>query len=168
MQEEITQDEIIEAHQKLSEFSDGFETLYVQRQADHIHFVRPCIHTLSHFAPETTRIGPAVLHSQWTMERTIGNLGEEIKQYSNPFANLAQRGLCCCQVNSLKAMIPDLEPPENPIPRGGRILGMVMFYSGQWTLPPMKYEKLRQTLFIDIKDIWKIMAQFHISLGGHA
>lgn len=57
------------------------------------------------------------------MERTIGNLGEEIKQHTNAFANLAQHGIRRCQVNALKAMIPDIEPPENPIPRGGRDLG---------------------------------------------
>ena len=47
------------------------------------------------------------------MERTIGNLGEEIRQPSNPFANLSQRGLRRSQVNALKAMIPDLEEPVN-------------------------------------------------------
>ncbi len=41
------------------------------------------------------------------MERTIGNLGEEIRQPSNPYANLSQRGLLRCQVNALMAMIPD-------------------------------------------------------------
>jgi hypothetical protein len=56
------------------------------------------------------------------MERHIGNLGEEIKQHSNVFANLAQRGLRRCKINALKAMIPDLEPPENPVPRGAKVL----------------------------------------------
>jgi hypothetical protein len=39
----------------------------------------------------------------------IGNLGKEIKQHSNPFANLSQRGIRHAQVNAIKAMIPDLE-----------------------------------------------------------
>jgi hypothetical protein len=43
------------------------------------------------------------------MECTIGNLTEEMKQPSQPFANLAQHGLCRAQVNALKAMIPNLE-----------------------------------------------------------
>jgi hypothetical protein len=118
LQEEITSEELLEAHLLLSEFSDDFEHLYVQRRTDRIHFVRPGIHTLSHFAPETVRIGPNVIFSQWSMERTIGNLGEEIKQHSSPFANLAQRGLRRCRINALKALIPDLEPPDNPYPRG--------------------------------------------------
>ncbi len=57
------------------------------------------------------------------MERTIGNLGEEIRQPSNPYANLSQRGLLRCQVNALKAMIPDLSPPQVSLPRGSIDLG---------------------------------------------
>ena len=45
------------------------------------------------------------------MERTIGNLGEEIWQPSKPYANLSQRGLIRNQVNALIAMVPDLVPP---------------------------------------------------------
>ncbi|KAJ6566790.1 hypothetical protein B0H19DRAFT_1067069 [Mycena capillaripes] len=123
MQEEIFPAEVAEAHTLLTQFSDDFELMYVQRRMDRIHFVRPSIHTTSHFAPETVRVGPAIIYSQWGMERTIGNLGEEIKQHSNPFANLAQRGIHCCQVNALKAMIPDIEPPDNPLPRGSKDLG---------------------------------------------
>lgn len=57
------------------------------------------------------------------MERTIGNLGEEIRQPSNPYANLSQRGLLRCQVNALTAMIPDLGPPSPSLPRGAIDLG---------------------------------------------
>jgi hypothetical protein len=57
------------------------------------------------------------------MERTIGNLGEEIRQPSNPYANLSQRGLLRCQVNALTAMIPDLGPPPPSLPRGAIDLG---------------------------------------------
>ena len=96
LQEEITAKELSEAHNKLTEFSNEFELLYVQRRSDHIHFVRPAIHTMAHCAPETFRIGPGIISSQWVMERTIGNLGEEIKLHSNPFANLAQRALRQC------------------------------------------------------------------------
>lgn len=123
LQEEISQDELIETHRVVTSFSDEFEDIYVQRRADRIHFVRPGIHTLSHMAPETTRVGPGNIFSQWAMERSIGNLGEEIKQHSNPYANLSQRGLRRSQVNALKAMIPDLEPPENSVPRGAIDLG---------------------------------------------
>ncbi|KZP29720.1 hypothetical protein FIBSPDRAFT_815810 [Athelia psychrophila] len=123
MQEEISPAELIEAHTKITEFSDGFEELYCERRADRIHFVRPSIHTPSHIAPETERVGPGIIYGQWGMERTIGNLGEEIKQHSNAFANLAQRGLRRCQVNAIKAMIPDIEPIPPALPRGARDLG---------------------------------------------
>jgi hypothetical protein len=123
LQEEILPAEVVEAHKLLMQFSDDFERKYVQRRTDRIHFVRPSIHTASHFAPETIRVGPGIIYSQWGMEHTIGNLGEEIKQHSNAFANLAQRGIRRCQVNALKAMIPDIEPPENPLPRGAKDLG---------------------------------------------
>ena len=68
-------------------------------------------------------MGPGICSLQWTMEQTIGNLGEEVKQHSNPFSNLSQRGLRWSQINALKAMVPDLEPPENHVPRGSLDLG---------------------------------------------
>lgn len=123
LQEEIHPAELKEAHDRITEFSDGFENLYCQRRADRIHFVRPSIHTPSHIAPETMRVGCAIIFAQWSMERTIGNLGEEIKQHSNAFINLAQRGLRRCQINALKSMIPDIEPLESALPRGARDLG---------------------------------------------
>jgi hypothetical protein len=67
-----------------------------------------------------------VCSSQWTLERTIGNLGEEIKQPSNPFANLSQRGIRRARVNALKALIPNLTPDKKDasgLPRGARDLG---------------------------------------------
>jgi hypothetical protein len=57
------------------------------------------------------------------MEQTIGNLGQEIHQPSNPYANLSQQGLLHSQINALKAMIPDLEPSLPPVPQGGKDLG---------------------------------------------
>ena len=67
-------------------------------------------------APEVVRVGPGGYYTQWMMERTIGNLGKEIKQPSNPFANLSQCGIHRSQVNALKAMIPDLEPNSDRLP----------------------------------------------------
>ena len=81
------------------------------------------MHALLHVAPEVVRVGPGVYYTQWTMERTIGNLGEEIKQPSNPFANLSQRGIRRSQVNALKAMVPDLEPNTDSLPRNSNDIG---------------------------------------------
>ncbi|KAL0568733.1 hypothetical protein V5O48_013253, partial [Marasmius crinis-equi] len=112
MQEEILVEEIKEASRLFTEFSDEFKTLYVQRHPGRIHFVRPSIHTISHIPPEVLCVGPFIIFAQWVIERTIGNLGEEVKNHSNPYTNLEQRGVRRCQVNALKSLIPNLEPSE--------------------------------------------------------
>ena len=61
--------------------------------------------------------------SQWTLERTIGNLGEELRQPSKPYANLANRGLQQSQVSALRSMLPDLGPDAHSLPRGAVDLG---------------------------------------------
>ena len=52
------------------------------------------------------------------MERTIGNLGQEIKLHSDPYANLSERGVRRAQMNALKAILPELEPDKAALPRG--------------------------------------------------
>ncbi len=116
LQEEITFAEVMEAHKLLTQFSDEFEKLYVDRHPGRIHFVRPCIHGLAHLVLETLRLGPGAIYSQWAMERTIGNLGQEIKNDKDPFANLTTRALERCQVNALAGMIPDLDIPGRKEP----------------------------------------------------
>jgi hypothetical protein len=111
------------AHHALLEFVEEFERLYYQRRIDRLHFVRQSIHALTHLAPETVRIGPGICSSQWTMERSIGDLGGEIRQPSNIYANLSQRGLLRSQINALKAMVPDLEEAVNILPRGAKDIG---------------------------------------------
>jgi hypothetical protein len=66
-------------------------------------------------AGETFRKGPGELYSQYPIERTIGNLGEELKQPSDPYANLSQRAIRRCQVNALKAIILDFQPELNKV-----------------------------------------------------
>ncbi|KIM73012.1 hypothetical protein PILCRDRAFT_81467 [Piloderma croceum F 1598] len=122
-QRSIKVDHLCIAHKFIQEFVRDFELFYYQRKIARIHFCRPCIHALPHLAPEVVRIGPGAYSTQWTMERSISNLGEEIKQPSKPFANLSQRGILRSQVNALKAMIPDLEPIVIKLPRGAKELG---------------------------------------------
>ncbi|KAH7904377.1 hypothetical protein BJ138DRAFT_1073501, partial [Hygrophoropsis aurantiaca] len=123
-QHAIRSDELVEAHQMLTEFEYEFEEFYYQRRVDRLHFMRPWLHGLAHLAPETTTKGPPICSSQWTMERTIGNLGQEIRSHSQPYANLSQRGVRRCQVNALKIIFPDLDPPVNPFPRGSIDIGI--------------------------------------------
>ena len=108
------------AHIALLSFAHEFELIYCQRLQTCIHFVRPCMHSLVHLPREVIRIGPPICSSQWTLERTIRNLGEEIKQHSNPFANLSQRGIRHACVNALVAMIPDLESQRSSGEQGSR------------------------------------------------
>ena len=122
-QRRITKNQLEAAHQAMIEYNDEFEAMYCQRMESRIHFVRPVLHTLLHFGLEVSRIGPGACYSQWTMERTIGNLFEEVKLKSNPFMNLSERGLHQCQVNTMISMVPDLDQEKNPLPRGSVDLG---------------------------------------------
>ena len=108
-QRRILKAELLHAHRLIVDYVREFELIYYQRKPERIHFCRPVLHILLHLAPVVHTLGPPCYYTQWIMERTIGNLTEEMKQPSLPFANLAQRGLRRAQVNALKAMIPSLE-----------------------------------------------------------
>ncbi|KAJ3872829.1 hypothetical protein F5051DRAFT_463280 [Lentinula edodes] len=125
-QYKITRDQLKTMHILLIQFGVEYERLYVQRKISRIHFVRQSIHFLRHAAPEVERVGPGIAYSQWTMERSIGNLTEEIGQDSNPYKNLSERCLLRSQTNSLKAAVPALDSDrdlERKTPRGGLDLG---------------------------------------------
>jgi hypothetical protein len=60
------------------------------------------------------------------METAIGNLGDEIHQDKDPYANISQQGLLHAQINLLVAMMPDVllsEDKSGAIPHGSRDLG---------------------------------------------
>ncbi|KAF8874896.1 hypothetical protein BD779DRAFT_1450538, partial [Infundibulicybe gibba] len=116
--------ELQEGNRMLCDFVSEFEVLYYQRQSQRIHFVRQSAHLLTHLGPETVRAGPLSCYAQWTMETVIGNLGEEIRQDYDPYANISQRGLLRAQMNAIQSMLPDypLVGPAAP-PRGSINLG---------------------------------------------
>ena len=107
---QTTQKERTDAHVYLSNFVYEFEVIYVDRKVSRMHFLPQCMHAILHPPRETFRIGPQIGTSQYPIERTIGDLGGEIRQPSKPFANLAKRALRRAQVNGLKAIFPDLAP----------------------------------------------------------
>ncbi|KAG1726517.1 uncharacterized protein EDB91DRAFT_1061568 [Suillus paluster] len=119
----ITPAQVLEASECFAEWETEFEELYYQRRVDHLHFVRPCVHLSNHLASECTRVGSPICSLQWTMECTIGNLRQEIRQPSNPFSNLAQQGIQRCQVNALMAILSHYNKSCDSLPRGACDLG---------------------------------------------
>ncbi|CDO73553.1 hypothetical protein BN946_scf185014.g23 [Trametes cinnabarina] len=102
-----------------------YEDLYYGRDANRLHLVRPCIHAFGHGPKEVRKIGPLIGVTQYTIERTIGNLGQELRQHSTPFANLSHRALLRCQLNALGYLIPSLGSANDVqhVPQGAVDLG---------------------------------------------
>lgn len=121
-QHSLTHKQLEDAHNLLCVWEHDFELLYYQLRQDRIHFVRPSVHQILHIVPETFQKGPPICYAQWTMERTIGNLGQQIRQPSNPYANLAREGVRRSQINALISIIPELDTPHKQ-PRGSVDLG---------------------------------------------
>ena len=121
-QRSISQEQLVTAEQLLLQWVHEFEVHYCNRDPNRLHFVHQCVHSLSHLARETRRLGPLWLSSQWTMERVIGYLGSLLRQPSNPFRNLAAQTRRVATSNALIAMWPDFEKPKEA-PRGSKNLG---------------------------------------------
>ncbi|KAJ7614720.1 hypothetical protein DFH06DRAFT_1368080 [Mycena polygramma] len=158
-QNKLPREQIIQAHKHAISYVSDFEDIYCQRMPERIHFVRQSVHTMAHLGPEAIRIGPQTCYTQWPMERTIGNLGEEIKQPSNPYANLSERGLLRCQLNALKAMIPDLNFGDNDkpkFPRGSKNLGngfVLLRARDEWPHKILGAQALAIRKFLDAEDV---------------
>lgn len=112
----VTMTQVLSLNRLVLSYYKEFESFYYARDPERIHFVRQGVHALLHLPPEILQAGPPVYYSQWTMERTIGNLGEEIRQPSNPFANLSRRAILHAQMNSLAAVCPSLYLSQAKIP----------------------------------------------------
>ncbi|KAF8262842.1 hypothetical protein EI94DRAFT_1704460 [Lactarius quietus] len=81
------------------------------------------IHGLSHLAQDVACLGPGAYSSQWTLEHTISNLGQEIKQPLNLYANLVNCSPHHSQLSALHMILPDLEPDNPILPQGAVDLG---------------------------------------------
>ncbi|KIK74095.1 hypothetical protein PAXRUDRAFT_85022, partial [Paxillus rubicundulus Ve08.2h10] len=77
-------------HGLLCTWERKFECFYYQLKHDRLHFIHPAAHQVVHLVVEAIQKGPPICYMQWTMERTIRNLGQEIRQPSQPYANLAR------------------------------------------------------------------------------
>ncbi|TFK76581.1 hypothetical protein BDN72DRAFT_809271 [Pluteus cervinus] len=107
----ISLNQIIEAHQMLVQWEREFEEMYYQRRIKWLQLVRPCVHAIVHAARETLRRGPLNISAQWALENTIGNLGREVHQFSNPFSNLGERGILRARMNVMYSMYSELNSP---------------------------------------------------------
>lgn len=122
-QREITSSQLREAHKLLVTFVEEHEQLYYQRKGTRIHFVRQSIHANAHTCPETYRIGPYGIVSQFPMERVLGDLGKDIRQHSNPYGNLAKIAETRCQMNAVKNMYPQFDHSKPALPSTAKDLG---------------------------------------------
>ncbi len=96
LQDVITVQELKNAYDLLLQFQMALRIfIWVEGQVVSI-LLGPSSHGISHLPHETIRMGPGMNYSQWGMERTIGNLGEEIRQHKDAFANLSQRAIHRC------------------------------------------------------------------------
>jgi len=118
----ISRQQVIDAHMLLLQWCSEFKLIYCQRNPDRLHFVRQCVHSLTHLAKETHRLGPLSLSSQWTMERVIGYLGSLLRQPSNMFRHLAAQSRRLAYVNALVSMWPAFQVEEKD-PRGSNDIG---------------------------------------------
>jgi hypothetical protein len=109
----VTAEENQELDTLIQTFSWEFEELHVQRIAARLHFVQPWMHTLLHVPNEAVAKGPTSYYSQWTLKRIIGVFKTNLRLHSNPGANMTHIALCFYQINSLKAMIPELDESKD-------------------------------------------------------
>jgi len=121
-QRSVLGEQLLLANKLLLEWCFEFEELYCKRNPDRLHFVRQCVHSLTHLAKETHRLGPLSLSAQWTMERVIGILGSHLRQPSNPYANLTAQAQKMAHINAMVAMWPSFERKKDD-PRGSIDLG---------------------------------------------
>ncbi|KAJ3575566.1 hypothetical protein NP233_g1017 [Leucocoprinus birnbaumii] len=109
LQASITREQLQEARDLAMQFVEEYEDLYVQRNPDRIHLVRPCLHVFSHVADEIAKLGPLRIFAQWTMERMVGILEGNLNLHSNPFSNMQQIAIRYLSTNTLVARMPELQ-----------------------------------------------------------
>lgn len=121
---------LISSHETLAsacragnEFYQEYEERYYQRNPDRLHMCRQSLHNILHLAREITQLGPVSLVAQWPLERLIGELVRQLRQFLDPQTNFSMNGVRLSQENSLFSMFPELDPYTGKLPRGALDLG---------------------------------------------
>jgi hypothetical protein len=105
------------AHKAQVEAHRQFELIYYGRDPKRLNFCRQSVHNCLHGATEITRLGPLCLLSQYPLERTIGDLGRQIRNFQGEkmYANFAHMGWRQTQINALYAIFPELAPKDTTV-----------------------------------------------------
>lgn len=81
--------DLLELHNMIKRFLEGFERLYVGKDPQKISRFRLCMFQLIHVPAHLAWYGSIRVGSQATVERTIGEVGHKIHSKKAPFAELA-------------------------------------------------------------------------------
>ncbi|KIM56828.1 hypothetical protein SCLCIDRAFT_29257 [Scleroderma citrinum Foug A] len=135
-QSALSKEKLLDAHALLCSWEHEFELIYYRLQESRIHFIRPCMHQVIHLVSEAIFKGPPICYAQWTMQRTIGNLGEQIRQPSKPFANLSHTGLPYGSVDLGDGYVLLRKCAKHPIiPCGDEAMAILDFLDHGYALP---------------------------------
>jgi hypothetical protein len=109
--------DIREAHIAQVEAHRQFEELYYQGNPARLNYCRQSLHNCSHGAPEIVRVGRLSLLSQYPLERTIGDLGRQIRNFQGDkmYTNFANMGWRQVQINALFSIYPGLAPKDKVV-----------------------------------------------------
>ncbi|KAJ7362561.1 hypothetical protein DFH08DRAFT_910784 [Mycena albidolilacea] len=131
----ISQKSLVTAYQLILEFTYEFETLYYQRRVERLHFVRHSIHTPMHIVQEVLRVANPILYAQWTLERTIGNLGGEIRQPKHITRKETALPTGGIDVDDGYQFRPKIDNAARPVLDAAELDALKVFLSSKWNTP---------------------------------
>ena len=102
------------------------------------------------------------------MERTIGNLGEEIRLHLDPYANLGQRVLERARANALHALAPDLVSITDSLPSGACDVGENYVLLGPHELHEMDTITLNTFTQFSYSHLWRIKSLASVDVDRFA
>lgn len=111
--------DLIQLRSKISTFLTQFEQLFVGDDPEKIQRCRLCVFQLIHVPIHIKWYGSIRLGSQATCERTIGEMGHQIKSKKDPFANLTNIIIERESTRLVQLYHPELVSPRHSLQRQG-------------------------------------------------